>query len=247
LRTPLIEIKNACIGYNGSTKCLLEDVHLEVDRGEIVVLFGDNGAGKSTLLKVLSKHLAAKSGQVSIRQKSISDWTHKELSAQLALVLSNAQYNPLLSVWEFISFGRFRFTNWLGIHTANDKKIIERILEVCDIKELKSKKMNEISDGEKQKALLARALAQETSILILDEPTTHLDVKNTMNILNLLSTLSKEQGKTIVFSSHRISESAAIADKIWLFDQNKVQAIDSNTFRSSKKHQEVIYGKENIS
>ncbi len=246
MKTPLIQITEACIGYHGSSKSLLEGLNLQVHKGELIVLFGDNGAGKSTLLKVLTKHLDLLSGQIKIYQKSISEWTHKELSAQIALVLSTAQYSPLLSVREFISFGRFRFTNWLGVQTKNDIRIIEKILKVCGIEQLKLKRMNEISDGEKQKVLLARALAQETPILILDEPTTHLDVKNTMSILNLLRSLSKEQEKTIIFSSHRIIETAEIADKIWLFDQKTVNSIDSNDFLTSKKHREVIYGKENI-
>lgn len=240
----IIEIKKLDLGYDGKQEVLLQRINLEVNRGEIIVLFGDNGVGKSTLIKALCKHLTPFSGEILIENRPLEQWTFKELSTQLALVLSSARFSPLLSVWEFISFGRFRFTNWLGVQTTQDKKIINEILEVCNIHALKSKKMTEISDGEKQKVFLARALAQETPILILDEPTTHLDVKNTMAILKLLSKLSKEQQKTIIFSSHRIEESASIANKVWLFHEQSIHPMTPQVFKSSKEYQEIVYGEK---
>jgi len=246
LNKKIIHINQLSLSYPKSNKVVLENLNLSVKAGELVVLFGENGAGKSTLLKAISSDLTAMRGEILLNAKAIRDWNKKDLAAMMAIVFANNKYSSLLSVFEFISFGRFRFTNWLGQIKAQDREALNAILEYCNIQKLAAKKMNELSDGERQKVLLARALAQETPLMLLDEPTTHLDMRNTIAMFKLLKRECKEHQKTIILSSHRIEESLKIADKIWLFHDKGVLESNPSEFQKSKEMQSLIFGKEEL-
>jgi iron complex transport system ATP-binding protein len=230
--------------YRKGSNAVFEHVNLEVKSGETIVLLGENGIGKTSLLKLLAGLVKPTSGLISLKNKSIADWNQQKLAVELALVLTHANLMGMLRVDEFIAFGRFPYTNWIGKLKDSDKSIIEQCIVDCELTHLRNKSIHELSDGELQKVFMARALAQQTNILILDEPTTHLDVKNTTTQLKLLKQLSEKEGKTILFSSHQFDLALQIATKVWLFDGNTVHQITPAEFYDDCKYQEILLGKD---
>lgn len=238
----LLYIEDLVITYPGKQEPVLEKVNLKVKEGEVIVLLGENGVGKSSLLKSIAGYLAISSGNVSLLEKDLKTWSRKELALQLAFVPTHIPYAPLLNIEEFVSFGRYPFTNWLGQLNEEDKKVVKAAIRDCGLEELKQAHMDAISDGERQKAAIARALAQEPRLLILDEPTTHLDAKNTTAVLRLLREQSRERKKTILFSSHHVERALSIADTIWLFHDKGVRSVSPEEFKASKEMQAIIFG-----
>ena len=177
-----------------------------------------------------------------IKGKLLNNWHQKDLAKQLAYVSTQINYSPLLRVWEFIAFGRYPFTNWLGRLSQEDKRIIEVAMEESSISYLSNKNMVEISDGERQKVAISRAIVQGTKLLILDEPTTHLDIKNSRAIFNLIQSQSIREKKTIIFSSHQVEQALDIANKIWLFNASEVIECNPEEFKKSSVLKKILYG-----
>jgi iron complex transport system ATP-binding protein len=242
LTDTLLHINKLSITYAGKQTSVLEEVNLKVREGEVIVLLGENGVGKSSLLKTIAGYLAVTSGNINLLGKDIKEWNRKELALQLAFVPTHIPYASMLNIEEFVSFGRYPFTNWLGQLNEVDKKVVKAAIQDCGLEELKHAHMDAISDGERQKAAIARALAQEPRLLILDEPTTHLDAKNTTAVLRLLKEQSREKLKTILFSSHQVERALSIADTIWLFHEKSVRSVSPQEFEASKEMQEIIFG-----
>lgn len=236
----VLHIENLILSYANKQEAVLTGINLEVNKGEIVVLLGENGSGKSTLLKSIAGQLKPKSGSIKFYNKAIELWTKKGLAENLGWVDTQLSFSEYISVEEFIAFGRYPFTNWLGKLRANDLKIISTVIKNCKLDHLRSQSMARLSDGEKQKVFIARALAQETSLLLLDEPTTHLDTKNTAGIFSLLKQQGKMNGKTLIFSSHKFEHALLIADKIWLFDGKGIISTTPEEFKRSNELQGIL-------
>lgn len=226
---PLLLTKNLCIGYHGRANNLINRVeakkiagpiNLELYAGKLVCLLGANGAGKSTLIKTLSGIQVPLSGQVFIEDKLISKLSPQELATKLSLVLTETVRSWNLDVYSLISLGRFPYTGWLGNLSDEDLAIINFAIEAVNLLDFINRKVDELSDGEKQRVMLARALVQDTGLIILDEPTAHLDIPNRISLMGLLHTLSREQHKAILISTHELDLALQIADEIWLFDGN---------------------------
>jgi len=226
---PLLLTKNLCIGYHGRANNLINRVeakkiagpiNLELYAGKLVCLLGANGAGKSTLIKTLSGIQVPLSGQVFIEDKPISKLSPQELATKLSLVLTETVRSWNLDVYSLISLGRFPYTGWLGNLSDEDLAIINFAIEAVNLLDFINRKVDELSDGEKQRVMLARALVQDTGLIILDEPTAHLDIPNRISLMGLLHTLSREQHKAILISTHELDLALQIADEIWLFDGN---------------------------
>ena len=226
---PLLLTKNLCIGYHGKANNLINRVeakkiagpiNLELYAGKLVCLLGANGAGKSTLIKTLSGIQVPLSGQVFIEDKPISKLSPQELATKLSLVLTETVRSWNLDVYSLISLGRFPYTGWLGNLSDEDLAIINFAIEAVNLLDFINRKVDELSDGEKQRVMLARALVQDTGLIILDEPTAHLDIPNRISLMGLLHTLSREQHKAILISTHELDLALQIADEIWLFDGN---------------------------
>lgn len=226
---PLLLTKNLCIGYHGRANNLINRVeakkiagpiNLELYAGKLVCLLGANGAGKSTLIKTLSGIQVPLSGQVFIEDKPISKLSPQELATKLSLVLTETVRSWNLDVYSLISLGRFPYTGWLGKLSDEDLAIINFAIEAVNLLDFINRKVDELSDGEKQRVMLARALVQDTGLIILDEPTAHLDIPNRISLMGLLHTLSREQHKAILISTHELDLALQIADEIWLFDGN---------------------------
>jgi iron complex transport system ATP-binding protein len=193
-----------------------------LQQGQLIGLVGANGIGKSTLLRTLTQVQNPLSGIIILNDKDLEKTTSIDLAKQLSLVLTEPLVSKNLSVYELVALGRYPYTNWIGRLTAEDVVIIDRSLELTNIADLKSKKCYELSDGQLQKVMIARALAQDTDLIILDEPTTHLDMYHKAYILKLLQKLTKDTGKTILFSTHEIDLAIQLCDTMIVMTQDIV-------------------------
>lgn len=210
----IIDISNLTIGYNKSA--VVKGITTSFNSGELICLIGRNGEGKSTLIKTLCKLLPPISGSILVNDKDLIKLNDKDFANLISVVLTSKITITNITVKEFIAFGRYPYTNWLGKLNKDDEKQINAAIEMCGIKDLTNRDFSLLSDGEKQKVNIARAIAQHTPIIILDEPTAHLDLVNNVEIFKLLKELAHQYNKTIVFSTHYIEFALQLADKICL-------------------------------
>ncbi len=219
----VLEVKNLAIGYQTKKKEIrvAEKINFALKQGELVGLIGANGIGKSTLLKTITNAEKCLEGDVYINNESLNSITSINLAKEISVVLTDNISHTNLSVQELIALGRQPYTNWIGTLTEADKLKTKEAIAAIQITDLVDKKCYELSDGQLQKVMLARALAQDTAIIVLDEPTTHLDLYHKVSVLKLLQKLAKETQKTILFSTHEINVTLSLCDKIILMKENQ--------------------------
>jgi iron complex transport system ATP-binding protein len=225
-RMKALELTGLKIGYNagkGKVKPIGPLINFDASEGELIALLGANGIGKSTLLRTIIHLLPPLSGKITIRGKIQSEIKREEYSTLLSFVSTEPVRVSNLSVYQLVALGRFPYTNWIGKITAIDKNIIEESLELVNLTRLKALSIDEISDGERQRAMIARALAQNTPIILLDEPTAYLDLINKYEIVRILRDLAQTKQKTIIFSTHELNIALSQVDKIWLMNSNEVK------------------------
>lgn len=201
------------VGYN---RPILKDLSLDLHRGELVCLIGPNGAGKSTLLRTLSGMRKPVSGVVRIDGLDITTFQPIELARQLAIVLTERVEVGNLNAYSLVSLGRYPYTAWHGGLTPDDDAIILRALEQTGALSLATRSVFELSDGERQKVMIARALAQQPKVLMLDEPTAFLDLPRRVELFRLLRELARETGTAILLSTHDLDLALRVADRLWL-------------------------------
>lgn len=220
----ILKTENLSIGYKSKKKesAIASNINIKLHKGELIGLVGANGIGKSTLLRTLTNVQNALSGQIIINEKPLSNYLSEDLAKTMSLVLTEPIASKNLSVFELVALGRHPYTNWVGNLTPDDINIVNQALTHTNIETLKHKRCYELSDGQLQKVLIARALAQDTDLIILDEPTTHLDMYHKAYILKLLQKLVKDTGKTILFSSHEIDLAIQLCDKMIVMTPEKV-------------------------
>ncbi|WP_194768822.1 ABC transporter ATP-binding protein [Tamlana sp. I1] len=221
----VLKTEDLAIGYASKNERTLigSNINIELRKGELVGLIGANGIGKSTLLRSLTSVQPKLSGNILINNKTLERYSNLGLAKVLSLVLTEPLASKNLTVFELVALGRQPYTNWVGSFSKDDIDIVNQALSQINIEALKDKKCFELSDGQLQKAMIARALAQDTDLIILDEPTTHLDMYHKAYILKLLQKLAKETQKTILFSSHEIDLAIQLCDKlIVMTDKNVV-------------------------
>jgi iron complex transport system ATP-binding protein len=220
----VIKAQNISIGYLKSKHrdkdILYNNLSFELYKGELVCLLGANGAGKSTLLRTISASQPALNGEIHLYNKDISTLSEKELSQQLGLVLTDKTSTGGLLVRELVELGRYPYTGFFGQLTTNDKGIVQKAMEDVGIAYKANSYMAELSDGERQKVMIAKVLAQECPIVLLDEPTAFLDIESRIEIMNLLHYLAMDQSKTILLSTHDIDMALLLADRLWLLSRN---------------------------
>lgn len=237
----MLQIKNIEFSYPQQAQ-LFELDDLRLDAGELIALIGLNGSGKSSLIRSIAGIEKPLKGEILIEGQKVEDINAKELATKLSLVLTDSPYPYQMLLEEFVAFGRYPFTNWLAKRSEEDKMAIERALNACNLTTMRQKLMGELSDGERQRAYLARALAQETPMVILDEPTTHLDGVNTLNTLKLLKEQCKVSNKGILFSTHRLFECMQLVDKFWLISNKKVLEKSREELGEDKLLQKELFG-----
>ena len=220
----VLKTKNLSVGYTSKKKATVvaSNINIELKKGELVGLIGANGIGKSTLLRTLTNVQPKLKGSISINGNLLQDYSSLALAKVMSIVLTESLASKNLTVFELVALGRQPYTNWVGNLTKNDIALINKALEQTNILELKNKKCFELSDGQLQKVMISRALAQSTDIIILDEPTTHLDMYHKAYILKLLQKLAKETNKTILFSTHEIDLAIQLSNKLVIMTNNQV-------------------------
>ncbi|WP_284653414.1 ABC transporter ATP-binding protein [Flavobacterium terrisoli] len=214
------------IGYHSKKKhhVIAENLNLNLAAGQLISLVGANGIGKSTLLRTITGIQKPLKGAVFLNEKNIHDFNALALAQHLSLVLTEKLPQSNLTVFELIALGRQPYTNWLGNLSGEDHEKISQAIALTHIEHLIDKKHHEISDGQLQIVLIARALAQDTPLIILDEPTTHLDLFHKVSVFKLLKKLSQETGKCILFSTHDIDLAIQLSDEmIVMTEGNLVQ------------------------
>jgi len=221
-----IETKNLHVGYQqkNSVNLIQQNISIQLAKGKFVGILGKNGIGKSTLLRTLTGVQEAISGDVIINGKNIKSYNYRELSTIISLVLTEQLPDSQLTVFDLVALGRQPYTNWVGKLEKKDLEKIRWALEQTETAALAHRYFYELSDGQLQRVLIARALAQDTQIIMLDEPTAHLDMHHTIKIFQLLKKLSQETNKTIIMTTHEVNLAIKGADQLILLTEKDVVA-----------------------
>ena len=244
----VLKTENLTIGYQTKKQqnIIASNVNFSIEKGKFIALLGKNGIGKSTLLRTLSKVQKPIDGNIEINQKNIDKYSHQELATSLSLVLTERLPQSQLTVFELIALGRQPYTNWIDNLSTKDIEKVNWAIEQTDINHLKNKRFYELSDGQLQRVLIARALAQDTEIIILDEPTAHLDIHHTFKIFSLLKTLVKTTKKTILISTHEVNLAIQLADEFILLSEKQIYNGTSESLINQNAFDE-LFPKELIS
>lgn len=213
----VLETKNLCLGYN---KVIYKEITTFADRGEIVAVVGPNGIGKSTLLKSISGIQSFRSGEILIDSKEISYYSHNRLAEKVSFVPSQSPRARNLSLFDMVSSGCYNRTNWLGQVGSNEMEFIYHTLERVGLTDFAGRDSSRLSDGEFQRATIARALVQESKIIFLDEPTAFLDIENKLTITRLLKEIAHEEARCVIFSTHDLQLAIKHCDRIWIMGRD---------------------------
>ena len=217
-----LQLKGVSIGYQNhkQTHIVQSGLNLTADEGEMIALIGKNGCGKSTLLRSIATLQPILGGTILLKGKDIHTLKSKERAQLLSVVLTRQDRVASFTVRELIAIGRDPYTGWLGSLSSNDIEVIRQSIKMTDLDGFTERSVHELSDGERQRVFIARALAQDTPLILLDEPTSHLDLPNRIKIMLLLQKLARETGKTIFISTHELETAIQVADKLWLMDDH---------------------------
>ncbi len=213
-----IQLKNLGIGYptKHGVRTVAEGIDGTIRSGELTCLLGANGVGKSTLLRTLSAFQPKIKGNVFIEGREISDYSDKKLSKLIGVVLTEKPDVRNMRVRELVSLGRSPYTGFWGTYSKEDLRIVDEAISLVGIDSLSGRMVHTLSDGERQKVMIAKALAQQTPVIYLDEPTAFLDYPSKVEVLQLLRRISKEAEKTIFLSTHDVELALQLADTVWL-------------------------------
>lgn len=220
----ILQTQQLSIGYSSKaqTKVIASDISIHLNQGSLIGIVGANGVGKSTLLRTLTGIQKSLTGTVLLNDYTIESFDTLALAQQISVVLTEKLPPSNLTVYELIALGRQPYTNWLGTLSEKDKRQIDLAIDLTEIGHLIHQKHYEISDGQLQKVLIARALAQDTPLIVLDEPATHLDLLHKVSLFKLLKKLSVETQKCILFSTHDIDLAIQLSDEMIVMTGEKV-------------------------
>ncbi len=221
----MLDLYDLHIGYDedASRHIVAEALNASLSSGTMTCLVGANGVGKSTLMRTLSGFQPALQGEVHVDGRPIGEYTPRELSEKIGVVLTERNATPDLTVEEVVAIGRMPYTNFWGRLTAADLRIVDEAIALVGIEPLRHKKIGRVSDGERQKVMIAKALAQQTGIILLDEPTAFLDYGSKVAVMRLLRQLAHEQGKTVLLSTHDLEIAFQTTDEVWILQRESLQ------------------------
>ncbi|MBP5210582.1 MAG: ABC transporter ATP-binding protein [Bacteroidales bacterium] len=248
-----LTINNLTVGYisrGGRREIVRENIDLTLKSGEVTCLLGLNGVGKSTLLRTVCRFQKKLSGEILLDGKNIDQFSQIEYATLIGVVLTDRTNVGGITVYELVSLGRQPHTGFFGHLNANDRAIVTNAISAVGMSDKASKYVSELSDGERQKAMIAKTLAQECPIMILDEPTAFLDATSRIETMILLRKLAKEQNKAILLSTHDLDNALKMADRIWLMGNNldtvsgtPDELIDGNLFPAYFEREGIIFDK----
>ena len=207
-----IRLDNLSVGYQG--KPLIHNINIGINKGEIVTLIGPNGSGKSTILKSITRQLKWIAGNVFYDDTSLLKLSYKDMASKMAVVLTERIKTEYMTCHDVVAMGRYPYTGRLGILMAEDEQIVEEAMNIVHATDLGNRNFNAISDGQRQRILLARAICQEPEIMVLDEPTSFLDVKHKLELLSILEHMAREKHITVIMSLHEIELAQKVSDKV---------------------------------
>lgn len=250
----LLHTSGLSVGYRTKKqdKVLLDDLHLHLEQGKLTALLGINGTGKSTLLRTLAGLQPALRGQVFLDGQDLTKIPRREVAQKISLVLTDKPEINLMKVKDLVSLGRYPYIGWSGKITALDEGKIDQAMQITQITTWAEQKVYQLSDGQQQKVWIARALAQDTPLLFLDEPTAHLDVINRLEILLLLKKIAEEQHKAVLIATHDLAEVLQVAHEIWLINKEKkliptdaLSLIEENHIEKNFTNASIYFDREN--
>lgn len=217
----MISLQNLTVGYG--EKAILSDINQTLEPGRLVCLLGSNGVGKSTILRTLAGFLQPLAGKVLLDGKDLSSLSLSQRSKTVSIVLTERVEVPYMKVADLVGMGRSPYTGFFGKLTKEDKQIVGEAIEMVEISNLAERTIDTLSDGERQKAFLAKALAQQTPIILLDEPTAFLDFHAKISTLRLMQKLAHETNKIILMSTHDVEMALRLSDILWIVQDGKIQ------------------------
>ena len=223
-RAKILSLDLLKIGYvSGKNKnLLLPPVSASALKGELIAVIGRNGIGKSTLLRTITGLQSSLGGKIIINGKNIKEYSRLQIAKSVGYISTEAIKVSNMRVYDLVALGRFPHTNWLGkIDAANHNAIVDSIGK-AGMADFNNRFITELSDGERQRAMIARVLAQDAGLMVMDEPTAFLDIRSKYEILHLLHELTRKRGKTVIFSTHDFQTAISQADKIWLILDNQL-------------------------
>ena len=215
----VLKTKDLLIGYKDNV--ILPPINVSLNSGDLIALIGPNGAGKSTLFKTLTANIKPIGGSIKLYNRELSSYTSKEKSTMIGLVLTERPDDMFLKVYDVVASGRSPYTDFFGRITNEDNNIIKESLEIVNIIHLKDRYFYALSDGEKQKVMIAKTIAQKTPIIFMDEPTAFIDYPSKIELFSIMRKLSKERNTTIIFSSHDLELLLRYTDDIWMISKGK--------------------------
>jgi len=228
MKQHLLYTKNLAIGYRGKARQSMvvhSNLNVKLIPGEFTCLLGPNGTGKSTLIKTFAGFHKALDGKILLDEQEIQNYRERDLAKLVSVVLTDKTHAGQMTIFELVSMGRHPYTGFFGNLTQKDLRIVYEAIDSVGMLSMKHRLVNELSDGERQKAMIAKALAQETPIIILDEPTAYLDLPSRIEIMQLLHHLSNAMEKAVLLSTHDLEQALRFADKIWLLgNKNQVRS-----------------------
>lgn len=232
------------VGYNGEV--LIRDICVAIQKGKILTLIGPNGAGKSTILKSITRHLQKISGAVYIGSQDSSRWSAKEMARRMAVVLTDRVRPELMTCREVVAMGRYPYTNLFGTLTPADKAAVDSALARVHGTEIADRDFLTLSDGQRQRILLARAICQEPEVIVLDEPTAYLDIRHKIELLDILREMAADKGITVIMSLHEIDLAAKISDYLLCVKGDTISAFgppeEILTGETTQKLYEIQHG-----
>lgn len=234
-----LQVQNLKFGYKRDL--VLKDISFNIEKGQFISIIGPNGSGKSTILKLLNNLYSPKKGNIFIEGKNIYGYKKRDLAQKIALVPQDTFLDYEFTVEDVVLMGRHPYKKRFQKEDENDFKIVEEALKMTNTLHLRDKLITEISGGERQRVVIARALAQNPSIILLDEPTSHLDINHQIEILNLLKRLNQEKSTTIVIVIHDINIASRYSDEIIMINEGKIVGIGRPEEVITKKNIEETY------
>ncbi len=210
--TYYISAERMTVGYDG--KPLIENIEIGVRRGEILTLIGPNGSGKSTILKSIIKELRLIAGTVVLDGRDMAELRERDIAKKLAIVMTERIRGELMSCWDVAATGRYPYTGRLGILTKEDRAIVDAAIRTVHAEDFAERPFNRISDGQRQRILLARAISQQPEVIVLDEPTSFLDVKHKLELLDILKSMVRNENVAVIVSLHELDLAEKISDRV---------------------------------